>query len=276
MIELCFDNEIPQDDNQNANAKLWIQPSGEIYKQYVLYNATTETNTYNLNQIAELEQLYHIPELILPSRIVRENGKILGYMMPFCKGITMNEALESAALDHETLLKAFINLAKAICALPKTVAVGDLHGKNVLVEADGQVHLIDIDGFTVIPQYRQTCPLIHRATKDNFPHSLKYYFVNGGFRVGHQSDIFCFFLLFFRWIMGNYSFLSFTKYEFFDYLKYLSETDFPVEILRMVYRLYSPLRNYIDISGLKKLDVSKIENYNYGRYVERNTHTMSL
>lgn len=270
MTELQFNNEISQADNPNATTKLWIQPDGTIFKQYVVFNFTTKKNIHNLSRLVKLKHLHHIEALVLPSRIVQRNNQILGYVMPFCSGITLGNAIEKGLVSDNALLTAFVELARVILSLPKNVAIGDLHAKNILVETNGHIHLIDIDGFTLLPKYRQTCPLIHRAEKDNFPKMLKYYFVSGKFRVGHQSDIFCFFLLFFRWIMGDISFLSYTKQEFFAYLKYLREVGFPTDILKMVFRLYSHKPNYIDISALLKLDVSVLGKFRYQQYLVHN------
>ena len=41
-------NEISQHDNWNANAKLWIQKDGIVFKRYIYKDDITKKNIHNL------------------------------------------------------------------------------------------------------------------------------------------------------------------------------------------------------------------------------------
>ena len=78
----CFTNEIPQIDNENANARLWIQRDGTVLKQYVIFNSITKKNIQILTQMARMKRLKKIEQLVLPLQFVYTGKDIVGYTMP--------------------------------------------------------------------------------------------------------------------------------------------------------------------------------------------------
>lgn len=263
-----FTHEISQADNSNANSRLWIQSDGTVLKQYVLSNDITEKNIQILKRVVKMKQLRAIKQLALPCGIVTSNRNIIGYTMPYCHGVTLEEAITTGACPPQVILTAFESLARVINQLPKQFRIGDLHGKNVLVEEFGEIHIIDIDGCSLLPKYVMSCPMagfFHHVVVGNVH---KYWTDNGMVRVSKDTDIFCFFLLFLRWIMQNSSFTAFSPLEMYHYFDYLKAKGFPNEIVEMILHLSEEGPNLLISEFFQKIDISKLESFTYQQFIK--------
>lgn len=263
-----FVNEIPQTDNENANAQLWIQRDDTVLKQYVIFNSITKKNIHILTRVARMKRLRKIEQLVLPLQIVYAGKDIVGYTMPYCGGITLDEAIVSGDYSPQCILAAFESLAKVINKLPRRVRIGDLHGKNVLVEETGDIHIIDIDGFSICPQYIMTSPISGLHDYVMIQGLRKYWNHKNELKISKDSDVFCFFLLFLRWIMQSSSLEMYSPDEVFRYFAYLERVGFPGEILDMIYQLFAEGENVLSPELLQSVDLSQLEKYRYREFVE--------
>lgn len=268
LDDYIFTNEIPQTDNINANARLWIQPDDTVLKQYVVFDDITKKNIQILTQVSKMRRLRTIEQLVLPLHIVYTGKDIVGYTMPYCSGITLEEAIVSGHYSPQCILAAFESLARVINKLPRSLRIGDLHGKNVIVEGTGDIHIIDIDGFSICPQYVMTCPISGLHDHVMIQGIGKYWDHEDELRISKDTDIFCFFLLFLRWIMQSSSLEVYSPNEVYRYFSYLERTGFPREILDMIYRLFEEERNILVPELLQEIDLSELEKYQYRRFVE--------
>lgn len=268
LCDFQFTNEIPQTDNKNANARLWIQPDSTVLKQYVVFDDITEKNIQIITRISKMRRLKTIEQLALPLQIVYDGEGIVGYTMPYCRGITLEEAIVSGKYSPQCILAAFESLAKVINKLPRNIRIGDLHGKNVIVENNGDIHIIDIDGFSLCPQYAMTCPISSLYDYVMIQGIRKYWVIGGELRISKDTDVFCFFLLFLRWIMQSSSLEVYSPKEVYRYFTYLKYVGFPNEILDMIYRLLDERQNILIPKQLKKIDLSELEAYQYKTFVE--------
>ncbi len=263
-----FTNEIPQTDNINANARLWIQPDGTVFKQYVVFNDITKNNMHIISQISKIKRLKHIKQLALPLQIVCEGNDIVGYTMPHCGGITLENAIHLGQYSPESVLAAFVSLAEVINKLPGNIRIGDLHGENVLVETNGKIHIIDLDGFSICPQYTMTCPISCLYDYVMIRGMKKYWCHERRLIISKDTDIFCFFLLFLKWIMQSSTLEVYSPEEVFRYFAYLEQVGFPGEIIDMINRLFEEKQNFLIPKLLKKIDLSALEKYKYKSFVE--------
>ncbi len=264
----CFANEIPQIDNENANARLWIQRDGTVLKQYVIFNSITKKNIQILTQMARMKRLKKIEQLVLPLQFVYTGKDIVGYTMPYCGGVTLEEAIVSEDYSPQSILAAFESLAKVINKLPRRVRIGDLHGKNVLVEKNGDIHIIDIDGFSICPHYIMTAPISGLHDYVMIQGLRKYWDHKNELKISKDSDVFCFFLLFLRWIMQSSSLEMYSPDEVFRYFAYLERVGFPNEILDMIHQLFAEGENVLIPEILRRIDLSNLEQYQYREFVK--------
>ena len=259
--------EISQEDNLNANARLWVCPNGTVLKCYVKFDSPTENNIHNLLTLSKMRRLHQIPQLAMPLEILRENGAVVGYTMPFCPGIPLEQAMIDSSFSSEEILDAFIALATVINRLPWCVFIGDLHAQNVLVEPGGEIHIIDLDGFSVFPKYQLTCPMAFFLDHE-LCSAKKYRHRNGMFKVSRNTDIFSFFVLFLQWVMGTGVFFSYTTGEMYRYFTYLERHGFPTDVLDMIYQLFRPGRNRLLPEHFRQIDLSRLSEYRFGAFVK--------
>lgn len=268
LADFQFTNEIPQTNNVNANSRLWIQPDTTVLKQYVKFDAVTEKNIRIISHIEKLKRLRAIEQLALPLQVVYDGQLVVGYTMPYCSGITLEEAIVSDAYSPLCILSAFESLANVINSLPRNLRIGDLHGKNVIVERTGDIHIIDIDGFSLCPQYTMTCPISSLYDHVMIQGIRKYWVHEDELRISKDTDVFCFFLLFLRWIMKSSSLEVYSPEEVYRYFAYLKNVGFPSAILDMIYRLFDEGQNYLVPELFKKIDISELKVYQYKTFVE--------
>ncbi len=267
-FQIQLDNELLQNGNENRNAALWLQPEGMVYKQYIDYNDTAIKNHHVLIKISANKKLSNLPEITMPLHIVTEGNRICGYLMEYHEGKSLSDIVDSTDISSEYKLSCFIKLARVINNLPRDIFIGDLHSGNVIVLPDGDIRLIDIDGFS-IKGCEITCPLYsYGANRDVFG-LPKYLHRDGTPKVSRESDIFCFFVLMLEWIMDVGCVLAYTKQELFRYFEFLKDEGFEPKILRMIYRLFNPQKNRLNPKSLKKLDVSEIGKYSYAAFCEK-------
>lgn len=163
--------------------------------------------------MSQNKTLYSFPEIVMPINIYRNKKGICGYTMPYCEGISMEEFLVSPLVDIKAQLFSLISLANVIRKLPEKVYIGDLHGANVLVEKNGKIHIIDIDGFS-IQGCEITCPFSQKVKEKGIEKLNKYQHWNGEFKISRNSDIFCFYMLVLKWI-SKVDVIQFEKIEIF-------------------------------------------------------------
>lgn len=238
--------EISQQGNVNAITRIWIEPHETVYKEYVLRNNIYRKNVHNLLKISSRSAMYSIPEIAMPISIYKKGLHIQGYTMKHYSGISIRDFLTDECVDSTMQLRCLIKLGSVICQLPEDIFIGDLHGENVLVEEDGNIHIIDIDGFST-SRCEITCPLSVQI--NSIPKNKKYFHCNGKFKISRESDIFCFYLLFLTWLSKEDAF-RWSKFKISEYLAYLEYLDFPKSICSKIYNLYSEKRNNIDIDEL--------------------------
>ena len=109
---------------------------GTVLKRYVIFDSMTQKNIHNLLALSKIRKMYHISELAMPLEIFREDNKVVGYTMPFCPGVLLDEAIEDSSFSPYEIMNAFVDLATVTERLPRRVFIGDLHGQNVLVSVD--------------------------------------------------------------------------------------------------------------------------------------------
>lgn len=260
---LSYSNEISQENNQNATAKLWIQPNGTVFKQYVIYNEVTEKNINNLLSLVKIKVLYRIPEISMPITAYQQDGKVAGYLMKYHKGVTLGELMRKSG-SAEECFRAFFKIASVINKLPKGVYIGDLHAGNVIVEHD-DIHIIDVDGFSLERGAQISCPLFQYKNHSLFQ-KAKYYDADGDFCIGKSSDIACLLRLA-LWLLMDADPLSYSEAELQKYLRFLKKKRLPKRFTKILDIFMSGRENRLYPKAFRQLDTSLIKNCTYEKFV---------
>jgi hypothetical protein len=152
-LPVYLKNRIIQETNFNGNSELFI------YQDQVLkiYSNNEEQNLHIVKLALERkDKLKRIKELVLPNEFIIYCDHIIGFSMPYIKGITLNKAINDNTYDNNTMYDIFIRLLEIIDSfksLDFDFSIGDLHEHNVIVDENLGIHIIDCDSF-VIDNYK--------------------------------------------------------------------------------------------------------------------------
>ena len=151
-LEKFFKVRIIQCDNHNANAELFIHDD-LVFK---IYHGDNTYNKFNINVInnifSKLSFFKKINELVLPKDLIIYNNNIVGFSMPYINGITLEEIINENLYSDYDIKKIFINLLNIINKfkdLPFKFFIGDMHEKNIIIDKNGNINIIDPDSFII-------------------------------------------------------------------------------------------------------------------------------
>lgn len=245
--------EISQQNNPNANARLFVirdrQSVAKIFdgvreadlpSKGISFVPGAERNIENLIKISEILPIDQFPQIALPTTLISFGGQVVGYEMPYISGMDLGVALGSLQYSHRQKINWFNQLAEIILSLPNGVFIGDLHAQNVIVQDNGSVTLIDVDGFSLASGHLLTSPAMFMQDLPS-----KYYSSNGTIRIDRDTDILCLFRIFFRYLFEGHDVAYFPlewKHRLMDYLEKRGvESNF----ISAVSHLFSQERNTI-------------------------------
>ena len=269
-----YGNEISQENNLNATARLYIQENGLVYKEYFDFNELTRKNIENLLVIAKTPQLKTIGELAFPEEIIEKDGRVIGYTMPYCPGRQLLDYINDENISFDAKLSCFAQLAGVIARLPGNIYIGDLHMKNVIVDEAGKIHVIDMDGFSVQEANLLSCPMARIIEKDSRFQRTKYQ-QNGAVIVSRNTDILCFFDGFLYLLLGRIFFTMYSPKCFLDYLNYLERTSFPKALIEDIRTLFVDEPNRITVSAFKEINPADAEQYTFRAYAKQISKNLS-
>lgn len=264
---LTYNNEIFQEKNLNATARLWIQENGTVYKQYVIYNELTKKNIDNLLEIASNRALRGLPELSIPLEIYSTDDRVEGYLMEYHDMKSLAYYLSNK--NHTVVLMAFRQLASLINKLPRDVYIGDLHAGNVLVNKN-EIRIIDIDGFSLKHGHKISCPLESYSNHSIFFHK-KYCDRTGNFSISRDSDIACVLWLFLHYLMGTNPF-NYAEAELKRYMYFLKDFGLPKDLYEMMMRMMSSKHNYLIPETFTEIPIEMLSQCSYKQFVSKDAN----
>lgn len=240
------DGEISQVGNTNAYSKLLIlskcgQVAKVCYKEYDLWNK----NLTNLELICKRITVEDFPEIVFPTHWLGYEGNIIGYLMPYIEGETFDEILLNRVISKQKVLFIFDKLSSVIRRLPNNIHLGDFHAKNIMVANNGNVFLIDIDGFSVDNGYHLTCPLTYDTNLFDNSLKSKYFNEDNTIKIGRNTDIYCLLEMFFSWLLNGINPLRFSQRRRSLFLEYLLIKGIPHQVIDMIERIFKKDDNYL-------------------------------
>ena len=152
MINLKDGIKIQQENNFNSYSSLFIVDN-EVIKIYTDQYDKVKFNIITLKSLFEKEKyLRKINELVLPNKLIKHKNNIVGFSMPYIKGLTLEKIINNNSCSEKEIKEIFIKILKVIIELSKLpfdFCLADLHEKNVIVDSNKNIHLIDCDGFVI-------------------------------------------------------------------------------------------------------------------------------
>lgn len=151
-LGLLFKNKIKQFNNDNANSELFIY-NNEVLKIYIKNDSIVD---YNISVVMKLlskkEYANKIKELVLPNDLIIYNNNIVGFSMPYINGATLDEIIQNNLLSDDDIYNLFLKLLDTIERLEELtfkLSIGDIHEKNIIIDNDFNINIIDCDSFII-------------------------------------------------------------------------------------------------------------------------------
>lgn len=152
MLNLKDGIKIQQENNFNSYSSLFIVDN-EVIKIYTVRYDKVKFNIITLKSLFEKEKyLRKIKELVLPNKLIKHKNNIVGFSMPYIKGLTLEEIINNNSYSEKEIEEIFIKILNVIIELSKLpfdFCLADLHEKNIIVDSNKNIHLIDCDGFVI-------------------------------------------------------------------------------------------------------------------------------
>ena len=141
--------EISQQENKNAYTRLFLIGETSVAKICCQSLDKMAKNLTNLRLICQTIEYADFPELVLPTALIEHKGITVGYVMPYIRGVCLDEAIINPHIADKIKIDWFNQLANLILKLPPFIHLGDLHGRNIIIDTNNRIRLIDVDGFPV-------------------------------------------------------------------------------------------------------------------------------
>lgn len=106
--------EIHQVDNLNSYSSLFIV-NNEVIKIYTDQYDKVKFNIINLKQLIKKKKyLSKIKELVLPNQLINKENQVIGFTMPYIKGLTLEEIIDNKLYTKEQIKEIFLKILKVI------------------------------------------------------------------------------------------------------------------------------------------------------------------
>lgn len=238
--------ELSQTGNLNATARLILLPQhGQVAKIYTKRKELWYKNISNLSKICQLISPNDFPEIVFPIAFIEYLNETVGYLMPFIDGNTLDEVLTSKCRTTKEILLTFSQIASVLNRLPNEIHVGDIHPNNILVDHTGNMHLIDLDGFSLDNGYLMTCPLYFDDECFKVLPLEKYFKADHSIKIGKNTDIYCLMRMFFTWLLDGFNPFQFSKHRFSLFCEYLRKKELPESAVEAVAQVRKQENNYL-------------------------------
>ncbi len=221
----------------------------------ISYKGNGGKNLYNMQLIGERLTSSDYPFLSLPEKMIYYKNCLVGYIMPFFEGQELCAALADPKHSYSEKIDYFNSLASIILLLPEDVFVGDLHSHNVIVQENGNVVLVDVDGFSIKGGWMQTVPLPYCP---NLP--SKYFSSEGKIHISRNTDILCLFRLLFLFLFKGRDILRLPKHWIHELPAFFSQIGMSSQFVAAVESLFSEEDNLLsnnlfsDLSQFSHID----------------------
>ena len=95
--------EIQQVDNLNSYSLLFIVDN-EVIKIYTDQYDKVKFNIINLKQLIKKKKyLSKIKELVLPNQLINKENQVIGFTMPYIKGLTLEQIINNNLYTKEQI-----------------------------------------------------------------------------------------------------------------------------------------------------------------------------
>lgn len=245
--------ELPLDRIQHKEGKIFLikdknkwDCSYKVVKRF--YDNESPIFGNKLLTINNLENSQiDIPELVLPQKLVVNNGKLIGYTMDYIEGTNLKELYDDIKYDRLEMIKHLKEIGIILEKINQSnkykktnFYLNDIHEANFIVDKEGHIRVVDIDSCKIgnnIPICAKY--LTPFSQIDELPDKYK---KCDDTRIGYidsnrNSDLYCYNIMILNYLYKD-NIQKLDIPEFYTYLNYLNSIGFPYELLDCFSTLY--------------------------------------
>ena len=203
-----------------------------------------------------------LDELVLPEKLVINNGRLVGYTMEYIEGTNLKEIFNNIKYDRLEMIKHLKEIGIILEKIRKLNSykkvnnfhLNDIHEANFILDKNGHIKVIDIDSCKIgnnIPVCAKY--LTPYSQIDELPDKYR---KCSDTRIGYidpdmNSDLYCYNIMILNYLYKD-NIQKLDIAEFYSYLNYLNSIGFPYELLDC----FSSLYEYTDnINPMELLDM---------------------
>lgn len=189
-----------------------------------------------------------INELVMPEKLVINNGKLIGYTMEYIDGVNLKELFDNIKYDRLEMIKHLKEIGIILDKIRKlnnynqsiNFYLNDIHEANFILDQSGHIKVVDVDSckignnIPVIAKY-----LTPFSPIDELPEKYKRY---NDAKIGYivpdfNSDLYCYNLMILNYLYKD-NIQKLDIAEFYSYLNYLISIGFSYELVDCFSKLY--------------------------------------
>lgn len=189
-----------------------------------------------------------IDELVMPEKLVINNGKLIGYTMEYIDGINLKELFDDIKYDRLEMIKHLKEIGNILDKIRKlnnynkniNFYLNDIHEANFILDKSGHIKVVDIDSckignnIPVVAKYLTPfSPIDELPEKYKRCNDTKIGYIAPDF----NSDLYCYNLMILNYLYKD-NIQKLDIAEFYSYLNYLNNIGFPYELLDCFSTLY--------------------------------------
>lgn len=203
-----------------------------------------------------------LDELVLPEKLVINNGRLVGYTMEYIEGTNLKEIFNNIKYDRLEMIKHLKEIGIILEKIRKLNSykkvnnfhLNDIHEANFILDKNGHIRVIDIDSCKIgnnIPVCAKY--LTPYSPIDELPDKYR---KCSNTRIGYidpdmNSDLYCYTIMILNYLYKD-NIQKLDIAEFYSYLNYLNSIGFPYELLDCFSNLYEYTDN---INPMELLDM---------------------
>lgn len=189
-----------------------------------------------------------IDELVMPEKLVINNGKLIGYTMEYIDGVNLKELFDDIKYDRLEMIKHLKEIGNILDKIRKlnnynqniNFYLNDIHEANFILDKSGHIKVVDIDSckignnIPVVAKYLTPfSPIDELPEKYKRCNDTKIGYIAPDF----NSDLYCYNLMILNYLYKD-NIQKLDIAEFYSYLNYLNNIGFPYELLDCFSTLY--------------------------------------
>lgn len=226
---------------------------------------------YTIEELDKLKKYINMPELVFPDTLVKTNDTIIGFTMPYIKGETLEDILNSDKYTEEEKINYLKQVGIILEKMEYTrnnsrfnnFYLNDIHAGNFMLDkTTNQIKVIDL-GSCKIGNNKVKCSkfLTPFGAVSYVP---KYLDENNEFKISYNTELYCYIMMVLNYISDN-KVSNLNVQDYYRYLEYLKERGISNKLLERLSYVYMNIDNENIYREIEELLVIKEPEYNYNK-----------